>query len=82
VERDEVTYLDLHVVVWLFGGEAQRLSNAVVAQIQGKEGIGISRGGSSVISLEKSDNAARRSHDCERGTHECVRHGASAAIVK
>jgi PIN domain nuclease of toxin-antitoxin system len=37
VERDEVTYLDTHVVVWLFGGEAQRLSNAAVAQIQAEE---------------------------------------------
>ena len=37
MERDEVTYLDTHVVVWLFGGEAQRLSNAAVAQIQAEE---------------------------------------------
>lgn len=32
-----MTYLDTHVVVWLFGGEAQRLSNAAVAQIQAEE---------------------------------------------
>jgi hypothetical protein len=69
VERDDVTYLDTHVVVLLFGGEAQRLSIAAVAQIQAEEVL-------------VSPAVARRSHDCERGTHECVRHGASASIVK
>jgi PIN domain nuclease of toxin-antitoxin system len=34
VERDEVTYLDTHVVIWLFGGESRRLSEAAVEQIQ------------------------------------------------
>jgi PIN domain nuclease of toxin-antitoxin system len=34
VERIEVTYLDTHVVVWLYTGERGKLSAAAVDQIQ------------------------------------------------
>jgi PIN domain nuclease of toxin-antitoxin system len=38
VERDEeVTYLDTHVVIWLFGGERHRLSSAATEQIRNEE---------------------------------------------
>jgi PIN domain nuclease of toxin-antitoxin system len=38
VERaEEVTYLDTHVVIWLFGGERHRLSSAATEQIRGEE---------------------------------------------
>jgi PIN domain nuclease of toxin-antitoxin system len=38
VERaEEVTYLDTHVVVWLFGGENRRLSVAALEQIRQDE---------------------------------------------
>jgi PIN domain nuclease of toxin-antitoxin system len=38
VERtEEVTYLDTHVVVWLFGGENRRLSAAALEQIRQDE---------------------------------------------
>jgi PIN domain nuclease of toxin-antitoxin system len=38
VERaEEVTYLDTHVVIWLFGGERQRLSSAAIEQIRNEE---------------------------------------------
>ena len=32
-----MTYLDTHVAVWLFGGEAGRLSQAAAAQIEEEE---------------------------------------------
>jgi len=32
-----VTYLDTHVVIWLFGGEEQRLSKAATDLIRGEE---------------------------------------------
>ena len=34
---EEVTYLDTHVVIWLFGGEGQRLSPAATEQIRDEE---------------------------------------------
>jgi PIN domain nuclease of toxin-antitoxin system len=38
VERaEEVTYLDTHVVIWLFGGERHRLSYAATEQIRSEE---------------------------------------------
>jgi PIN domain nuclease of toxin-antitoxin system len=38
VERaEEVTYLDTHVVIWLFGGERHRLSSAATEQIRDEE---------------------------------------------
>jgi PIN domain nuclease of toxin-antitoxin system len=38
VERaEEVTYLDTHVVIWLFGGERHRLSSAATEQIRNEE---------------------------------------------
>lgn len=37
MERDEVIYLDTHVVIWLFGGESGRLSGAAVEQIQNED---------------------------------------------
>jgi hypothetical protein len=38
VERAEkVTYLDTHVVIWLFGGERHRLSSAATEQIRNEE---------------------------------------------
>jgi len=38
VERiEEVTYLDTHVVIWLFGGERHRLSSAAIEQIRDED---------------------------------------------
>jgi len=38
VERiEEVTYLDTHVVIWLFGGQRHRLSSAAIEQIQDED---------------------------------------------
>jgi len=38
VERaKEVTYLDTHVVIWLFGGERHRLSSAATEQIRNED---------------------------------------------
>jgi PIN domain nuclease of toxin-antitoxin system len=38
VERiEEVTYLDTHVVIWLFGGERHRLSSAAAEQIRDED---------------------------------------------
>ncbi len=34
---EEVTYLDTHVVIWLFGGERHRLSSAATEQIRNEE---------------------------------------------
>ena len=34
---EEVTYLDTHVVIWIFGGEEQRLSSAATKQIRDEE---------------------------------------------
>ncbi len=34
---EEVTYLDTHVVIWLFGGERHRLSSAATEQIRNAE---------------------------------------------
>lgn len=33
----EVTYLDTHVVIWLFGGERHRLSSAATEQIRNED---------------------------------------------
>ncbi len=32
-----MTYLDTHVVIWLFGGQAERLSSAAAAEIRNEE---------------------------------------------
>jgi PIN domain nuclease of toxin-antitoxin system len=38
VERvEEVTYLDTHVVIWLFGGQRHRLSSAATEQIRNED---------------------------------------------
>jgi PIN domain nuclease of toxin-antitoxin system len=38
VERaEQVTYLDTHVVIWLFGGEGHRLSSAATERIRDEE---------------------------------------------
>jgi PIN domain nuclease of toxin-antitoxin system len=42
VERTEVTYLDTCVVVWLFGGETDKLSKAAAAGIGEAEDILVS----------------------------------------
>ncbi len=42
MERDEVTYLDTHVVVWLYGGETHKLSSTAIASIQKEDEILIS----------------------------------------
>ena len=34
---EEVTYLDTHVVIWLFGGEKHRLSSAATEQIRNED---------------------------------------------
>lgn len=34
---EEVTYLDTHVVIWLFGGERHRLSSAAIKQIRDED---------------------------------------------
>ena len=34
---EEVTYLDTHVVIWLFGGQRHRLSSAAIEQIQDED---------------------------------------------
>jgi PIN domain nuclease of toxin-antitoxin system len=42
VERVEVTYLDTHVVVWLFSAETYKLSKTVIDEIQEEQEILIS----------------------------------------
>jgi PIN domain nuclease of toxin-antitoxin system len=37
VERNEVTYLDTHIVVWLYDGEVSKLTKAAIDQIQEDE---------------------------------------------
>ena len=37
MERVEVTYLDTHVVVWLYSGEVAKLSEAAVERLQNDE---------------------------------------------
>ena len=34
---EEVTYLDTHVVIWLFGGQRHRLSSAAIEQIRDED---------------------------------------------
>ena len=34
---EEVTYLDTHVVIWLFAGERHRLSSAAIEQIRDED---------------------------------------------
>src|SRR6202022_1854158 len=37
VERNEVTYLDTHIVVWLYDGEVSKLTKAAIDRIQEDE---------------------------------------------
>jgi PIN domain nuclease of toxin-antitoxin system len=42
VERVEVTYLDTHVVVWLFGAETHKLSKTAIQELREEEEILVS----------------------------------------